>query len=62
MRRSDRAEPHEKSGHCHDESEGRMRRFGAESLQMAAFNHQVEIEKGVLEEECSMMLSDFSGS
>ena len=28
-------------------------------LQMVAFNHQVEIEKGVLEEECSMMLSDF---
>ena len=28
-------------------------------LQMAAFNNQVEIEKGVLEEECSMMLSDF---
>lgn len=28
-------------------------------LQMAAFNHQVEIEKGVLEEECSTMLSDF---
>ena len=28
-------------------------------LQMAAFNHQVEIEKGVLEEECSSMLSDF---
>lgn len=28
-------------------------------LQMAAFNHQVEIETGVLEEECSMMLSDF---
>ena len=28
-------------------------------LQMAAFNHQVEIEKGVLEEECSMKLSDF---
>ena len=28
-------------------------------LQMAAFNHQVEIEKGVFEEECSMMLSDF---
>ena len=26
------AEPHEKSGHCHDESEGRMRRFGAESF------------------------------
>ena len=24
--------PHEKSGHCHDESEGRMRRFGAESF------------------------------
>ena len=32
VRRSDRAEPHEKSGHCHDESEGRMRRFGAESF------------------------------
>ena len=28
-------------------------------LQMAAFNHQVEIEKGVSEEECSTMLSDF---
>lgn len=28
-------------------------------LQMASFNHQVEIEKGVLEEECSTMLSDF---
>ena len=28
-------------------------------LQMAAFNKQVEIEKGVLEEECSTMLSDF---
>lgn len=24
-----------------------------------AFNHQVEFQKGVLEEECSMMLSDF---
>ena len=32
VRWSDRAEPHEKSGHCHDESEGRMRRFGAESF------------------------------
>ena len=28
-------------------------------LQMAAFNHQVEIERGLLEEECSMMLSTF---
>ena len=28
-------------------------------LQMAAFKHQVEIEKGVLAEECSAMLSDF---
>lgn len=28
-------------------------------LQMAAFNHQVEIEKGLLEEECSAMLSSF---
>ena len=28
-------------------------------LQMAEFNHQVEIEKGVLGEECSAMLSGF---
>ena len=28
-------------------------------LQMAEFNHQVEIQKGILEEECSAMLSDF---
>ena len=28
-------------------------------LQMAEFNHQVEIEKGVLNEECSTMLSEF---
>ena len=28
-------------------------------LQMSEFNHQVEIEKGCLEEECSKMLSDF---
>lgn len=28
-------------------------------LQMEQFNHQVEIERGVLEEECSTMLSDF---
>lgn len=28
-------------------------------LQMAAFNHQVEIEQGILEEECSVMLSSF---
>lgn len=28
-------------------------------LQMAEFNHQVEIERGLLEEECSMMLSTF---
>lgn len=28
-------------------------------LQMAEFNHQVEITKGVLEEECSGMLSQF---
>ena len=28
-------------------------------LQIAQFNHQVEIEHGVLEEECSMMLTDF---
>lgn len=28
-------------------------------LQVPAFNHQVEIEYGVLQEECSAMLSDF---
>jgi len=28
-------------------------------LQMKQFNHQVEMEKGVLEEECSRMLSGF---
>ena len=28
-------------------------------LQMPAFNHQVEIEEGVLEEECSLMLKEF---
>lgn len=28
-------------------------------LQMAEFNHQVEIERGLLEDECSTMLSTF---
>ena len=28
-------------------------------LQISTFNHQVELEKGVLEEECSTMLSSF---
>ena len=28
-------------------------------LQMEEFNHQVEIEQGILEEECSRMLSEF---
>lgn len=28
-------------------------------LQISAFNHQVEIERGILEEECSLMLSGF---
>jgi tRNA(adenine34) deaminase len=28
-------------------------------LQMPQFNHQVEITRGVLEEECSAMLSSF---
>ena len=28
-------------------------------LQIPAFTHQVELKKGVLEEECSQMLSDF---
>ena len=28
-------------------------------LQVERFNHQTEIEHGILEEECSQMLSDF---
>ena len=32
---------------------------GLNLLQMAEFNHQVEIQRGVLEEECSAMLSEF---
>lgn len=28
-------------------------------LQMTEFNHQVEIEKGILEEECTQILTDF---
>ena len=28
-------------------------------LQINAFNHQVEVEQGILEEECSTMLSSF---
>ncbi len=28
-------------------------------LQVSAFNHQTDLETGVLEEECSQMLSDF---
>lgn len=28
-------------------------------LQMPQFNHQVDVERGVLEEECSIMLSSF---
>lgn len=28
-------------------------------LQISAFNHQVELECGILEKECSQMLSDF---
>ena len=28
-------------------------------LQISAFNHQVEIDRGTLEEECSLLLSDF---
>ena len=28
-------------------------------LEMEKFNHQVEVERGVLEEECSTMLSGF---
>lgn len=28
-------------------------------LQMEAFNHQVQVERGVLEEKCSRVLKDF---
>ncbi len=47
------------SGHRKHESEGRLRRFCFKYLQMDRFNHQVELTKGVLQEECSTMLSDF---
>ena len=41
--------------------QSRMKHAGSvlNLLQMAEFNHQVEIERGVLEEECSLMLSGF---
>ena len=32
---------------------------GLNLLPMSAFNHQVEIDRGTLEEECSLLLSDF---
>ena len=28
-------------------------------LQMTGFNHQVDVERGVLEEECSQLLKQF---
>ena len=28
-------------------------------LQMQQFNHQVEIEKGILEDECTLLLTNF---
>ena len=28
-------------------------------LEMDGFNHKVEVERGILQEECSTMLSDF---
>ena len=59
VRRSDRAEPHEKSVIPTMNPKAGCAGSVLNLLQMAAFNHQVEIEKGVLEEECSMMLSDF---
>ena len=60
MRRSDRAEPHEKKVVIATMNpKAGCAGSVLNLLQMVAFNHQVEIEKGVLEEECSMMLSDF---
>ena len=41
------------------ESKGRLRRSIYNLLQEPAFNHQVSLFKGVLEEECSQMLKDF---
>ncbi len=59
VRRSDRAEPHEKVVIATMNPKAGCAGSVLNLLQMAAFNHQVEIEKGVLEEECSTMLSDF---
>lgn len=45
--------------HRKHESEGWLCRFRFKYLQMDRFNHQVELTKGVLQEECSTMLSEF---
>lgn len=52
-------ESHEKGGDRQHEPEGGCAGSVLNLLQMAQFNHQVEIERGVLEEECSTMLSGF---
>ena len=52
-------EPHEKGRDRQHEPEGGCAGSVLNLLQMAQFNHQVEIERGVLEEECSTMLSGF---
>ncbi|WP_243092954.1 nucleoside deaminase [Roseburia sp. AF25-25LB] len=51
--------PYEKGGNRNYESQAGCAGSVMNLLQVAAFNHQVEIERGVLEEECSDMLSEF---
>lgn len=47
------------SGHRKHESKAGCAGSVLNILQMDRFNHQVELTKGVLQEECSTMLSDF---
>ena len=41
------------------EPEGRMRGIDPESPDMKEFNHQVQLETGVMEEECSALMKEF---
>ena len=59
VRRCDRTGESQRSHHRQHEPEGGCAGSVLNLLQMAQFNHQVEIERGVLEEECSTMLSGF---
>ncbi len=57
--RSNCAGENPQSGHRFHESESRLCRICTECAQTDGFNHQVEVETGVLGAECSEMLSSF---